>query len=54
MKVRFKCVKCGAENEFETKGATQLLLEMKTQNREAIYIIKCKKCGAENQIRVRI
>lgn len=52
MKVRFKCVKCEKENEFETEEEKQLLLEAKTQARGAIYIVKCKKCGAENRIRV--
>ena len=52
MKIRFKCVKCGAENEFESEGEKQLLLEMITQIRKAIYIVKCKKCGAENRIKV--
>lgn len=52
MRIKFKCVKCEAENEFETEGEKQLLLEAKITIRKATYIVKCKKCGAENQVRV--
>ena len=52
MKVRFECTECKAENEFETKGKTQRLLESKTEVKKTTYIVECKACGTENLVRV--
>ncbi len=54
MKVKFECKECKAENEFDTKGQTQRLLESKTEVKETKYIVECKACGAENLVRVLI
>lgn len=52
MKVKFECVKCGAENKFDTGGKNQELLELKTEVKKTTYIVECKACGTENRVRV--
>ncbi len=52
MKVKFECRECKAENEFDTEGQVQQLLEWKMEPKETIYIVECKACGAENRVTV--
>ena len=52
MKVKFECIKCRAENEFETVGETREIVESKTELKKTTYIVECKACGAENRVRV--
>lgn len=52
MKVNFECIECKAENEFDTEGQKQILLELKTGIKKTTYIVECQLCGTENRIRI--
>ena len=51
MKVKFVCIRCEVENEFETEGATKILTEAKREGPE-VYLINCANCGHLNRIEV--
>ena len=51
MKVKFKCHKCGKENEFETTGGQKLIL-LDNKNEGTSYYTTCK-CGTQNIVTVK-
>ena len=58
MKVKFKCRKCGTENELEIENEPSIMLENlhairieKPDNRKSYYK-KCLKCKEGNTIKI--
>ncbi len=53
MKRKFKCYKCGKEDEFDTeRGRMQLTEEVQIDPYD-VFIVTCKSCGAENRVKIK-
>lgn len=50
--IKYKCYKCGAENEFDVQEGETLILEQKVFNdsQQKTYVHNCSECGAKNEV----
>ncbi len=55
---KFKCIKCGEINEFETEKVERHVVSLtesqndKPEDNRIAYIVECNHCKAENKIKI--